>query len=112
MKLQKRPIFALDKPNEMDWCGKTDIAIVAEIGKRIKAVRNKKLFTQAEIAERSGISIFTVSQIETGKNTSLISLISVMRALKLLDNLEEFIPEPMISPVDLLKQSIKRKRKK
>lgn len=87
----------------MDWYGMTDIAIVAEIGKRMKATRTKKKFTQAEVAERAGLSTFTVSQIETGKNTSLASLIAVMRVLKLLENIETLIPEQVISPVSLLK---------
>lgn len=87
----------------MDWYGMTDIAIVAEIGKRLKDTRVKKRFTQAEVAERAGVSIFTISQIETGKNTSLASLIAVMRVLKLLENIETLIPEQVISPVSLLK---------
>ncbi len=87
----------------MDWYGMTDSAIVVEIGKRMKAARTKKNFTQAEVAERAGLSAFTVSQIETGKNTSLGSLIAVMRVLKLLENIETLIPEQVISPVSLLK---------
>lgn len=92
----------------MDWYGMTDAAIVAEIGKRIKATRTKKKFTQAEIAKRAGISAFTVSQIEAGKNTSLISLIPVMRTLKLLENLENLIPEQTISPISLLNRQRKK----
>lgn len=87
----------------MDWYGMTDIAIIVEIGKRIKATRTKKKFMQAEVAKRAGISTFTVSQIETGKNTSLASLIAVMRVLKLLENIETLIPEQVVSPVSLLK---------
>ncbi len=91
------------KRNVMDWYGMTDSAIVIEIGKRMKAARTKKNFTQAEVAERAGLSAFTVSQIETGKNTSLGSLIAVMRVLKLLENIETLMPEQVISPVSLLK---------
>ncbi|MFV0554052.1 MAG: helix-turn-helix domain-containing protein [Mangrovibacterium sp.] len=87
----------------MDWYGMTDIAIVSEIGKRIKSTRIKKKFTQAEVAERAGLSTFTISQIETGKNTSLASLIMVLRVLKLLENIETLIPEQIISPINLLK---------
>lgn len=87
----------------MDWYGMTDVAIIVEIGKRIKVIRMKKKFTQAEVAERAGLSTFTVSQIETGKNTSLASLIAVLRVLKLLENVEMLIPEQVISPVSLLK---------
>lgn len=94
----------------MDWYGMTDIAIVSEIGKRMKATRVKKKFTQAEVAERAGLSVFTVSQIETGKNTSLASLIAVMRVLKLLENIEALVPEQVISPVSLLSKQTKNKK--
>lgn len=94
----------------MDWYGMTDIAIVAEIGKRLKDTRTKKKFTQAEVAERAGVSAFTISQIETGKNTSLASLIAVMRVLKLLENFETLIPEQIISPVSLLTQQTKKRK--
>ena len=93
----------------MDWYGMTDAAIVAEIGKRVKATRARKKLSQSEVAERAGISAFTVSQIETGKNTSLMSLIAVMRVLKLLENLEDFIPESPISPIALLNQQTKER---
>lgn len=96
----------------MDWYGMTDLAIATEIGKRIKATRTKKRFTQIEVAERAGVSSFTVSQIETGKNTSLASLIAVMRVLKLLENFETLIPEQVISPVSLLTQRTKTQQKK
>ena len=92
----------------MDWYGMTDAAIAAELAKRIKATRLRKNFTQAEVAERAGISVFTVSQMENGKNTSMASLIAVMRVLKLLENFENLIPEQMLSPVELLQANKKR----
>jgi len=96
----------------MDWYGTTNSAILLEIGSRIRATRVNKKFSQKEVAERAGISAFTVSQIETGKNSSTISLIAVMRVLKLLENLEDFIPVPVISPVELLNQQNKKKGKR
>lgn len=92
----------------MDWYEMTDAAILAEIGKRVKATRAKKRLSQGEVATRAGISTFTVSQIETGKNSSLSSLIAVMRVLRLLENFESLIPEPVISPVALLKEHSKK----
>jgi Predicted transcriptional regulators len=94
----------------MDWYGMTDAAIVAELGKRIKETRAKKRFSQVEVANRSGLSVFTISQIETGKNTSLLSLVAVMRVLKLLENIEDLIPKQTISPVSLLNQQKKKKQ--
>lgn len=95
----------------MDWYGMTDTAIVSELGKRMKATRLKKKFTQPEVAQRAGISVFTISQMENGKNTSLISLIAVMRVLKLLENFDGLIPEQMVSPVELLEAKQKKQKK-
>lgn len=95
---------------DMDWYGMTDGLILIEIGRRIKQTRKRKRYSQAELAERAGISSFTVSQMENGKNTSLGSLIAVMRILKLLENFESLIPELMKSPVQLYNSKIKRSR--
>jgi transcriptional regulator with XRE-family HTH domain len=87
----------------MDWNSLSNTAITKEIGKRLKEYRLKKRFTQRDIAERAGISIFTVAQIERGKAVSINMLLPVFRVLRLLDNLELFLPEISISPVKLLK---------
>jgi transcriptional regulator with XRE-family HTH domain len=87
----------------MDWNSLSNTAIVQEIGKRIKAYRLKKKLTQQALAERAGISLFTVSQIEKGKTVSLGMLLSVLRELRLLDNLEMLLPEIGISPIEMMK---------
>ncbi|GHT33497.1 hypothetical protein AGMMS49574_19310 [Bacteroidia bacterium] len=87
----------------MDWNSMSDTAIVQEIGKRIKEYRLKRKLTQQALAERAGISIFTVSQIEKGNPVSISMLLPVLRVLRLLDNLEMLLPEIGISPIEILK---------
>lgn len=87
----------------MEWYGLSNTGIIEELGKRFKAYRMQKKLTQQQLAERAGISLFTVAQIERGKSVSSIMLISVLRALRLLDNLEMFLPEIGISPIEILK---------
>jgi transcriptional regulator with XRE-family HTH domain len=86
----------------MDWNGLSNTAIIEEIGKRLKTYRLKKRLTQQQLAERAGVSLFSVAQIENGKSVSLGILLSVMRALRLLDNLEMLLPEIGISPIEIL----------
>jgi transcriptional regulator with XRE-family HTH domain len=93
----------------MDLYGITDAQILAELGERLKLARVKKGFSQGDVAERAGISVFTVSQIERGKNSSLLSLVAVMRVLKLLDNFDTLVPKQMVSPVELLTKSRRRR---
>jgi transcriptional regulator with XRE-family HTH domain len=87
----------------MDWNELSNTAIVQEIGKRVKEYRLKKRFSQKELAERAGISVFTVAQIEHGKPVSIAMIVPVLRILRLLDNLEALLPEIAISPVEILK---------
>ena len=89
----------------MNWNELSNAATVQEIGKRIKAYRLKKRFSQQELAERAGISVFTISQIEHGKPVSIAMLVPVLRVLRLLDNLEMLLPEIGISPIEILKLS-------
>ncbi len=87
----------------MDWNSLSNTSIVQETGKRLKDFRLAKKLTQQQLAERAGVSLFTVAQIEKGKPVSVSMLIAVMRVLRLLDNLELLLPEQEISPVELLK---------
>jgi len=87
----------------MDWNSLSDTAIVQELGKRVKEYRLKKRFTQQELADQAGISVFSVAQIERGKAVSINILLPVLRVLRLLENLELLLPEIGLSPVELLK---------
>ena len=87
----------------MDWNSLSNVVIVKEIGKRLREYRLKKRLTQQELADRAGISLFTVTKIEAGKPVSISMLLPVMRVLRLLDNLELLLPEIGISPIEMLK---------
>ena len=79
------------------------------IGERMKEIRLRKNMTQEEIAWRAGISKLSVVNAEAGKNISLATLIAILRQLGLIENLEQLIPEPPISPI-LLKKLKEKKR--
>ena len=87
----------------MNWNSLSNSAIIAEVGKRLKYYRFQRKLTQQELADQAGISVFSVTQIEKGKAVTLTVFLSVLRVLRLLDNLELFIPEIGISPIELLK---------
>ena len=87
----------------MNWKRMTDRAIVKEIGNRIKKQRLLKNYSQNELAERAGISISTLQKLEYGTPSSIKTLIQVLRALKEIEHLNNFIPEPGPSPIELQK---------
>ena len=87
----------------MDWNSLSNTEIILEMGSLLKDFRLGKKLTQQQLAERAGVSLFTVAQIERGKPVSISMLIAVMRVLRLLDNLELLLPRQEVSPIELLK---------
>lgn len=78
--------------------------LVAETGRRLRQERLNRNFTQAELAERAGVSVRTLTTLETGEgNPTLRTFFQVLRALDLLDRLDALLPEPGVSPVELAK---------
>ena len=88
----------------------TDQAIAKEIGTRLKALRLRKNWSQEEIAEFSGLSKKAIRNAENGSST-LLTYIKILRPLKALDTLENFIPSETISPLQLLKMKGKKRQR-
>lgn len=87
----------------MNWKRMSDKAIVNELGIRIKRNRLLKNYTQQELADRAGLGKSTLQKLEYGSSVTIKTLIQVLRALKELDALDNFIPEPGFSPIELQK---------
>ena len=89
----------------------SDKAILIEIGKRIQTIRVMENMTQAEMAKKTGISLSTIARMEQGVSVKTDHLIMVMRALKIIDNLEFVFPKEELHPIELAdKREKKRKR--
>ena len=69
----------------------TDLELLQRIGSKLKEIRLEQNIKQKELAEKSGLSMFSISQMETGHNTSVQSIIQVLRALNRMDMLDAFI---------------------
>lgn len=85
-------------------------AILKEMGNRIKQRRIDLSMTQKELAEQTGISSRTITNIEQGENASFENIISLMKAFKNIDNLDALIPETKMNPLSLLELGRPRKR--
>ena len=89
----------------------SDDAVLKEIGNRIARYRLNQDKTQASLAREAGVSNRTVTRVEHGHSVQTSILIRILRALKLLENLDGLIPEPVASPIQQLKmQGRQRKR--
>ncbi len=81
----------------------TDEAVLTELGERLERTRLERNLTQRTLAAEAGVERKAVQRIEAGEPAKLTSLIRVLRALGLLDGLDRLVPEPVPSPIELLK---------
>ena len=77
----------------------SDRTLLKVIGQKMKQLRLGANMSQKALAERSGLSEFSISQIENGKNTSVLSMLSILRALNELDMFSRFFQEEPMSPI-------------
>ena len=92
------------------WTELSDTAILNKLGTRLKASR-----ISSGLKQQEGVGVSTIAKIESGQSVSLSLLISVMRTLGLLENLDLLVPEQKPSPMELLKmqgKQVKRVRTK
>lgn len=81
--------------------GWSDEAILREVGSRLRTERLNRNLTAEEVADRAGVSEPTLYRLERGENTSLQTLIRVLRALGLLGRIDALVPETPVSPIQL-----------
>ncbi len=86
----------------MDLYALSDKYIEQELGNRLKALRLQKNTTQQELAEATTLSLNTIKSLESGRG-KLSTLVAVLRELGVLEQLDNFIPEISISPMQLAK---------
>jgi len=86
----------------MDFYALSDTAIEKELGDRIKSLRLRKNITQKNLAEATRLSINAIKGLEAGRS-KISTLIAVLRELGSLDQLDNFIAETSISPLQLVK---------
>lgn len=92
--------------------GKSGHQIIQELGRRYAQYRKRLKLTQRQVAEHSGLSIYTISCFEHGTQTGLTiaSFIKLLRAIDYVDEMAKLLPELPESPRELyLKQNGKRR---
>lgn len=85
-------------------------AISQELGSRLKQARLNLNITQQEVADRAGLERKAIVNAEKGQ-TTLINLVSILMVLGLTEKLDLFIPQVLVSPVQLLKLEGKKRRR-
>lgn len=88
----------------------TDRQLMAELGRRLAALRRSQSRTQVEVAAATGLTRQTVAAAEAGRNPTLETLLRLLRAYGRLDALAQFVPPPEVSPMALLEAQRRRHR--
>lgn len=84
--------------------------IEASLGERLKALRLDKNVDQKTLAERAGISLRAVKNLEGGLGSTLKSLVAVLRALDHDQWLQTIAPIATINPLSLTRSAAPRQR--
>ena len=84
----------------IDFTVATSGQIEAALCKRLESIRLSRNITQAQLAEKAGVSQRTIGRLEKGQGVSVDTLIRVMMALGIQQNLEALLPDPVVRPIE------------
>jgi transcriptional regulator with XRE-family HTH domain len=86
----------------------SDDAVLAELGRRLERHRLERNWTQEQLAYRAQIGRATLQRLERGRSVQSSSLIRVLRALELLDELDTLVPASLELPIAQLERERRR----
>lgn len=86
-------------------------AIAKVLGANIEATRLSHNVTQADLAREAGVSLRTITRLESGEGASLDTFIRVLRALGLAEALAALIPDPTVRPVERVRGAARERRR-
>jgi transcriptional regulator with XRE-family HTH domain len=95
----------------MNFEAMSEKAVLEELGRRIQTQRLNENLAQAEVASKAGVSRRALQNLESGRGCTLSLLIRVLRAMGKLGQLEAFLPEPGLSPIQLAKLKGRERRR-
>jgi transcriptional regulator with XRE-family HTH domain len=91
--------------------GMSDMAILREMGLRLRKTRLRQNLTQEKVADLAGVTRTTISEMERGKPFEVVTLVQVLRALRSLESIDAFLPDPGISPLQLARMRGKERQR-
>lgn len=102
-------ILMMDIDNKNKYSN--DNFLLGKIGAFIKYHRKNQNKTQKILAHEAGVNRSTLSEFENGKNSNIITLIQILRALDQLSVLDTFEIKETISPLALAKLRKKERQR-
>lgn len=83
-----------------DYSLASPVQIAADLGETLTRLRLAQNVSQSELADKAGISERTLRRLEAGEGCTLDTLIRVMQAMELAEQLATLLPDPGIMPVE------------
>lgn len=81
-----------------------------ELGRQIRTLRLRQNLDQQQLADRAGIALNAVKNLEGGKGATVRSLLQILRVLNREDWIRSLAPPVSISPIQMLKTKAPRQR--
>ena len=75
----------------------------AEIGAQVRTVRMLAGISQAELAKRANVAVGALARLESGRGSTLKTLVALVRSLDRTEWLEQLSPLITISPMQMLR---------
>jgi len=82
-----------------------------DIGERLKQYRIHAGMTQSELEQKCGVSVRSISRLEQGASVQLESLIKILSALNLDENINLLIPDQTKRPSYYLEKNEKKRQR-
>ncbi len=90
----------------------SDQELIRRWGAKLKSLRVQANFSQTELAQKTGMSRSSIAEIEKGRNFSIGSLIALLKALKMLEELTFFLKEVSLELTPMEFYELQKKRRK
>lgn len=81
-----------------------------ELGQQVRLLRLRQNHDQRALADRAGVALNALKNLESGKGATLKTLIKTLRALERADWIETLAPTVSVSPLQMLKSKPTRRR--
>lgn len=81
------------------------------LGSQLEQLRLSKNLSQAAVASNAGVSLRTITRMESGKTVSLDTFIRVLKVLEIADRLAMLFPEQSVRPIERVKLGGKQRKR-
>lgn len=80
------------------------------LGEQLQRIRLARNLDQRTVAERAGVSVRALRNLEAGQGSTLATFVRVLKALERTDLLTSFVETPTVNPLELLRKPVERQR--